>query len=193
MRNSESIAELSDVSPIANDDAAQSLPDVIGPGLSILFCGINPGLLAASTGHHFAGRGNRFWRVLHRAGFTQEEFRPENDRQLLNGGYGLTAAVARPTASADQLSKAEVQAAAAQFEQKIRHYAPRFIAFLGKVALAEMSGQREIEWGLQARNFGGARVWVLPNPSGLNRSFSLDALVSEYRELRIAAELTRFD
>ncbi|NVH76936.1 G/U mismatch-specific DNA glycosylase [Paraburkholderia sp. JPY432] len=193
MRNSESIAELSDVSPIANDDAAQSLPDVIGPGLSILFCGINPGLLAASTGHHFAGRGNRFWRVLHRAGFTQEEFRPENDRQLLNGGYGLTAAVARPTARADQLSKAEIQAAAAQFEQKIRHYAPRFIAFLGKVALAEMSGQREIEWGLQARNFGGARVWVLPNPSGLNRSFSLDALVSAYRELRIAAELTRFD
>ncbi|MGF6484348.1 TDG/mug DNA glycosylase family protein [Paraburkholderia sp. JPY419] len=193
MRNSESIAELSDVSPIANDDAAQSLPDVIGPGLSILFCGINPGLLAASTGHHFAGRGNRFWRVLHRAGFTQEEFRPENDRQLLKGGYGLTAAVARPTARADQLSKAEIQAAAAQFEQKIRHYAPRFIAFLGKVALAEMSGQREIEWGLQARNFGGARVWVLPNPSGLNRSFSLDALVSAYRELRIAAELTRFD
>ncbi|MEX3791450.1 MULTISPECIES: G/U mismatch-specific DNA glycosylase [unclassified Paraburkholderia] len=178
---------------MANDDAAQSLPDVIGPGLSILFCGINPGLLAASTGHHFAGRGNRFWRVLHRAGFTQEEFRPENDRQLLKGGYGLTAAVARPTARADQLSKAEIQAAAAQFEQKIRHYAPRFIAFLGKVALAEMSGQREIEWGLQARNFGGARVWVLPNPSGLNRSFSLDALVSAYRELRIAAELTRFD
>ncbi|RZF27528.1 G/U mismatch-specific DNA glycosylase [Paraburkholderia sp. UYCP14C] len=188
MRNSESIAALTDVSSVDNDDAAQSLQDIIRPGLSILFCGINPGLLAASTGHHFAGRGNRFWRVLHRAGFTDDEFRPEDDRRLLDHGYGLTAAVARPTARADQLSKTEIQAAAAQFELKIRHYAPRFVAFLGKMALAEMSGQRDIEWGLQARDFGGARAWVLPNPSGLNRSFSLDALVSAYRELRIAAE-----
>ncbi|WP_233851980.1 G/U mismatch-specific DNA glycosylase [Paraburkholderia sp. HD33-4] len=179
---------MADVSSVVNDYAGQSLPDIIQPGLSILFCGINPGLLAASTGHHFAGRGNRFWRVLHRAGFTDDEFRPENDRRLLNHGYGLTAAVARPTARADQLSKTEIQAAAAQFELKIRHYAPRFVAFLGKMALAEMSGQRDIEWGSQARDFGGARAWVLPNPSGLNRSFSLDALVSAYRELRIAAE-----
>jgi TDG/mug DNA glycosylase family protein len=91
------------------------------------------------------------------------------------------------------LSKAEIQAAAAQFELKIRHYAPRFIAFLGKVALAEMSGQRDIEWGMQALDFGGARAWVLPNPSGLNRSFNLDALVSAYRELRLAAESSNLD
>ena len=188
MRQHEANAEPPVVSSVLNDDSAQSLPDIIQPGLSILFCGINPGLQAASTGHHFAGRGNRFWKVLHRAGFTNDEFRPENDRQLLNHGYGLTAAVARPTARASQLSKAEIQASAAQFELKIRHYAPRFIAFLGKMALAEMSGQRDIEWGLQAREFGEARVWVLPNPSGLNRSFSLDALVSAYRELRLAAQ-----
>ncbi|WP_233838384.1 G/U mismatch-specific DNA glycosylase [Paraburkholderia sp. ZP32-5] len=176
---------------MTNADSAQTLRDVIAPGLSILFCGINPGLSAASTGHHFAGRGNRFWKVLHRAGYTSEEFRPENDRQLLTFGYGLTAAVARPTASASQLSRAEIQAAAAQLEQKVRQYAPRFIAFLGKMALAEISGRRDIEWGLQADNFGGARAWVLPNPSGLNRSFSLDALVSAYRELRIAADSMR--
>jgi TDG/mug DNA glycosylase family protein len=193
VRNHNSIAGPTGVSSVTNDDSAQSLPDVVQPGLSILFCGINPGLRAALTGHHFAGRGNRFWKVLHRAGFTNEEFRPENDRQLLNHGYGLTAAVARPTERADQLSKAEIQAAAAQFELKIRHYAPRFIAFLGKVALAEMSGQRDIEWGMQALDFGGARAWVLPNPSGLNRSFNLDALVSAYRELRLAAESSNLD
>jgi len=154
--------------------------------LSILFCGINPGMQAASTGRHFAGRGNRFWKVLHLAGFTKEEFRPENDRQLLQYGYGLTTAVSRPTARADELTKAEIQAAASQFELKIQRYAPRYIAFLGKMALSEMSGKRDIQWGLQAADFGGARAWVLPNPSGLNRGFSLDALVSAYRELRMA-------
>ena len=168
-------------------DSAQCLPDILAPGLSIVFCGINPGMRAATTGHHFAGRGNRFWKVLHLAGFTNEEFRPEHDQQLLQYGCGLTTAVARPTARADELSKTEIQAAAAQFELKIQRYAPEYVAFLGKMALSAMCGQRDIEWGLQPAAFGGARAWVLPNPSGLNRTFSLDALVTAYRELRIAA------
>jgi double-stranded uracil-DNA glycosylase len=170
----------------AHEAAPQSLPDVLAPGLSVVFCGINPGLRAAATGHHFAGRGNRFWRALHLAGFTPELLSPENDRQLLQYGYGLTAAVARPTARADELSRSEIEAGAAQFEAKIRHYAPGVIAFLGKAAIAAMSGRREIEWGLQPTGFGGARAWVLPNPSGLNRAFSLDALAAAYRELHIA-------
>jgi double-stranded uracil-DNA glycosylase len=172
-------------------DPVQQLADVIEPGLSILFCGINPGMNAASTGHHFAGRGNRFWRVLHLAGYTSEELRPENDRRLLQYGFGLTTAVARPTARADELSRAEIQSATAQLELKVRRYAPKGIAFLGKMALSEMTGERDIQWGPQAANFGGARTWVLPNPSGLNRSFSLDALVSAYRELRMAASAWR--
>ncbi|WP_051481191.1 G/U mismatch-specific DNA glycosylase [Paraburkholderia nodosa] len=184
MRSGDSLVEL------ANANSAPCLPDIIEPGLSILFCGINPGMRAAATGHHFDGRGNRFWRVLHRAGFTPEEFRPENDRELLQHGFGLTTAVSRATARADELSRAEIQAAAAQFERKVQHYAPRFIAFLGKMALAEMSGKRDIQWGLQSSQFGGACAWVLPNPSGLNRAFSLDALVSAYRELRIAAQIS---
>jgi len=170
-----------------HDNAIQPLPDIIAPGLQIVFCGINPGRSAASTGHHFAGRGNRFWRVLHLAGFTVETFRPENDRQLLESGYGLTAAVSRPTARSDELSRAEIQAAATQLEQKIRRCAPRYIAFLGKMALAGMSGKRDIGWGRQTDSFAGACAWVLPNPSGLNRAFSLDELVAAYRELRIAA------
>lgn len=190
MRNNDPMTELANVPSVANANPAHFLPDIIEPGLSVLFCGINPGMCAVSTGRHFAGRGNRFWRVLHRAGFTKEEFRPENDRQLLQHGFGLTTAVSRATARADELSRAEIRAAAAQFELKIQEYTPRFVAFLGKMALAEMSGKRDIQWGLQASKFGGARAWVLPNPSGLNRAFSLDALVSAYRELRIAAELS---
>jgi double-stranded uracil-DNA glycosylase len=169
----------------------QALPDIIEPGLAILFCGINPGMNAASTGHHFAGRGNRFWKVLHLAGYTNEELRPENDRQLLQYGFGLTAAVARPTARADELSRAEIQSAKAQLELKVQRYAPKVIAFLGKMALSEMTGERDIQWGPQAAGFGGARTWVLPNPSGLNRSFSVDALVSAYRELRVAVAASR--
>ncbi|HEV3427396.1 MAG TPA: G/U mismatch-specific DNA glycosylase [Paraburkholderia sp.] len=164
-----------------------SLPDIVEPDLAVLFCGINPGMRAAATGQHFAGRGNRFWRVLYLAGFTDAEFRPEDGHRLLQSGYGLTTAVTRPTARADQLSKAEIHAASAQFELKIRRYAPRYIAFLGKMALAEMTQTRDIAWGLQSADFAGARAWVLPNPSGLNRSFSLDALVAAYRELRVAA------
>lgn len=142
---------------------------------------------AAATGRHFAGRGNRFWRVLHLAGFTPEVLCPENDRQLLEYGYGLTTAVSRPTARADELSRSEIEAAALQFESKVRCHAPQFIAFLGKTAISGMSGKRDIQWGLQPAGFGGARAWVLPNPSGLNRAFGLDALANAYRELRIAA------
>ncbi|NML30561.1 G/U mismatch-specific DNA glycosylase [Paraburkholderia antibiotica] len=167
-------------------DSPRPLPDVLAPGLSLVFCGINPGVRAALAGHHFEGRSNRFWRAVHLAGFTPEQLRPEDDRSFLQYGCGLTTAVARPTARADELSREEISAAAIEFEQKIEHYAPRYIAFLGKMALAAISGQRDIEWGLQSGTFGGARVWVLPNPSGLNRAFNLDALVSAYRELRLA-------
>ncbi|KHK59181.1 DNA glycosylase [Burkholderia sp. A9] len=166
---------------------ADALPDIIAPQLDVLFCGINPGLTAAATGHHFAGRNNRFWRVLHLAGFTPDEIEPHDDRTILQYGCGLTAVVPRPTASADQLSHAEFIAAAAVFEQKIARHAPRFVAFLGKAAYAALSGQREIAWGLQPARMQRAAVWVLPNPSGRNRAFGSDELVDAYRQLRIAA------
>lgn len=167
--------------------SVRTLPDILAPHLSVIFCGINPGMSAASSGRHFAGRGNRFWRVVHMAGFTPIQLGPEDDHTFLKCGYGLTTAVARPSARADQLSRSEIEAATPAFEQKIARHAPRYIAFLGKMALSAMSGTRDIEWGAQRDTFGGARVWVLPNPSGLNRSFSLDALVSAYRELRVVA------
>jgi TDG/mug DNA glycosylase family protein len=173
---------------MAHPDSLQGLPDLLDTGLSVVFCGINPGLSAASTGHHFEGRGNRFWRVLHLAGFTREQLHSEDDRSLLQYACGLTTAVSRPTARAEQLSRSEIKAAAPEFERKITQYAPRYVAFLGKMAVSELIGKRDVDWGLQSVTFGGTRVWVLPNPSGLNRAFSLDALVSAYRELRLAVD-----
>ncbi|WP_166365573.1 G/U mismatch-specific DNA glycosylase [Pseudomonas akapageensis] len=166
--------------------AGGRLEDILAEHLAVVFCGINPGMTAAALGHHFAGRGNRFWRTLHLAGFTPQELRPENDRSILQYQCGLTAVVERPTARADQLSLDEFVAAAADFEAKIARHAPRFVAFLGKAAYCALSGQREVAWGLQATTFGNASVWVLPNPSGRNRAFTLDQLVDAYRQLCLA-------
>jgi TDG/mug DNA glycosylase family protein len=171
---------------------ADALPDIIAERLAAVFCGINPGLTAAAAGHHFSGRSNRFWRVIHLAGFTPEEILPENDRTILQYGYGLTAVVDRPTARADQLSTQDFIAAAAHFEQKIAFYAPGFVGFLGKAAYSALSGQREITWGSQPVPFGNAAVWVLPNPSGRNRAFTLDQLVNAYRQFYLAANLGQF-
>ncbi|WP_026359574.1 G/U mismatch-specific DNA glycosylase [Sphingomonas sp. PR090111-T3T-6A] len=163
-----------------------TLPDVIADDLLVLFCGINPGLRAAATGHHFMGRSNRFWRVLHLAGFTPHEIAPERDRDVLRYGCGMTSVVERPTARADQLSQEEFAAAATGFEHKVARYAPHHLAFLGKAAYSVLSGQREVGWGRQAAEMGTSRIWVLPNPSGRNRAFSLEQLVAAYRELRAA-------
>jgi len=166
---------------------ADELPDLIAAHLDVLFCGINPGMTAAATGHHFAGRSNRFWRVVHLAGFTPTEIPPQDDRAILRYGCGVTAVVKRPTASADQLSRAEFIAAAVAFEQKVARYGPRFVAFLGKAAYSALSGQREVAWGLQPARLQHASVWVLPNPSGRNLAFGLDDLVDAYRQLYLHA------
>ena len=162
------------------------LPDIIRPELDVLFCGLNPGLTSATAGHSFANRSNRFWRVMHLAGFTPVQLRPEDDRTLLEYRCGLTTAAPRPTVSAGELSRNEFTAGAAALETKIKTYAPRYVAFLGKPAYAAITGQRQLSWGRQSDRFGDAQVWILPNPSGLNRAFQLDALVAAYRELHDA-------
>lgn len=164
-----------------------TLPDIIAERLTVLFCGINPGLAAAAAGHHFAGRGNRFWRAVHLAGFTPEEILPENDHLFLQHGCGLTSVVKRPTARADELSPQEFHSAAAELKQKLARHGPRFVAFLGKAAYSALSGERDVAWGLQPSAMEGSAVWVLPNPSGRNRAFTLDHLVEAYRRLYLAA------
>lgn len=158
------------------------LIDIITNNLTAIFCGINPGLKSSEDGHHFSGRSNRFWKVLHEAGFTPHQIEAINDRSLLDFGYGLTTAVARPTSRADELSKEEFDNSLEIFKIKMMKFQPKYIAFLGKAAYKAFSGKKYIEWGLQTEDFCGAKVWVLPNTSGLNRGFSLDDLVVSYGE-----------
>jgi len=158
------------------------LTDIIAVHLNVIFCGINPGLKSADEGYHFSGRSNRFWRVLHQSGFTPYEIQAVNDTSILDFGYGLTTAVTRATSRADELSKEEFDESLEAFKVKITEFQPRYIAFLGKAAYKAFSKKKEILWGKQSDDFCGARVWVLPNTSGLNRGFSLDDLVTSYRE-----------
>jgi len=166
------------------------LPDIIAARLDVLFCGINPGMAAAAAGHHFVGRSNRFWQVIHRAGFTPEQISAEEDQTLLRYGCGITSVVRRPTAGADELSPEEFALAAGEFGSKIALHAPHFVAFLGKVAYAGLTGQRTIDWGPQTARMHGAAVWVLPNPSGRNRAFTLDRLVGAYHDLYLQVRAT---
>jgi double-stranded uracil-DNA glycosylase len=159
-------------------------PDLLATGLDVIFCGINPASTAAADGHNFSNRSNRFWAVLHQAGFTDTRLRPEDERQLLGYGCGITAVVPRPTQKASDIRADEFRWARTAFEAKIRRYEPRVVAFLGKRALSAMLATSDIAWGRQPSRFVGAIAWVLPNPSGLNRRFNLDALVGAYAELR---------
>lgn len=165
------------------------LPDILAPGLSVVFCGINPGLGSAAAGHHFMNRSNRFWKAIHLAGFTPALVEAANDRSILLHGCGLTTAVERPTVRADELGRHEYSAARDRLDAKIRKYAPRYIAFLGKPAYSAISARRDVAWGRQDLPFAGASAWVLPNPSGLNRAFKLDDLVAAYRQLYEAARV----
>ena len=165
------------------------LPDIISTSLHVVFCGINPGMRSAAVGLHFANRSNRFWRVLHRAGFTAKQLEPEQARLLLEYGFGITSAVTRPTISATDLRRADYIAARPAFERKMAKYRPRYVAFLGKPAFSAFMNQRDISWGLQPTTFGGSAVWVLPNPSGLNRAFTLGLLTDAYRQLFEATSL----
>ena len=163
-------------------------PDILAKNLDVVFCGLNPAASAISDGHNFSNRSNRFWSALHLAGFTDVRLSPLDERKLLRYGCGITAVVNRPTKSAAEVSSSEYRSARPEFEAKIRRYAPRCVAFLGKRALSTMIEQSHLDWGEHVSGFAGTMAWVLPNPSGLNRSFTLDALVVAYSELRVALD-----
>jgi double-stranded uracil-DNA glycosylase len=161
-----------------------SLLDILSDNLSVVFCGLNPGLSAAAAQHHFVGRGNRFWRVIHLAGFTPTQIDPEDDASVLSFGLGLTAVVDRPTAGATDIADEEFIAGGAELSRKIERYKPRNVAFLGKAAYSAIVKSRDVSWGRQVAPIAEATAWVLPNPSGRNLGFSLDDLVEMYGRLR---------
>jgi double-stranded uracil-DNA glycosylase len=167
--------------------AGRRLQDVIAPGLKVLFCGINPGLYSAATGHHFARPGNRFWPALHAAGFTPRLLHPSEKAFALKCGFGLTNLVARATASADELAPSEFIAGRKKLALKVRRFKPRAVAFLGLGAYRHAFGQPRAGFGEQPELFEGARVWVLPSPSGLNANYQLGALIELFRTLKKAS------
>jgi TDG/mug DNA glycosylase family protein len=168
--------------------AGKTIPDVLARDLSVLFCGINPGLYTAAVGHHFGRPGNRFWPTLHRAGFTARLFAPSEQRELLELGYGITNIVARATATADQLTSEELVEGAKVLVRKIKRYRPRYLAVVGIGAYRTAFERPRAKLGLQDETIGTTRVWVLPNPSGLNANYQADALAALFRELRITAD-----
>jgi double-stranded uracil-DNA glycosylase len=164
-----------------------TVPDVIVPGLAVLFVGINPGLYSAAVGHHFARPGNRFWPALHEAGFTPRLLRPDEDGELPAWGLGITNLVSRATAAASELSAEELRRGRVTLEAKVARYSPAWTAFVGIGAYATAFGRRKVLLGLQEERIEGSRTWLLPNTSGLNAHYTPARFAELLRELREAA------
>ena len=168
--------------------AGKTVPDVIAPGLRVLFCGINPGLYTAAVGHHFARPGNRFWPALHASGFTGRLLSPFEEHELLGLGLGITNVVAHATVAAAELTPADFIKGGRLLRNKIRRFQPKFVAVLGVGAYRVAFAQPKAVVGVQKELIHGARVWVLPNPSGLNANYQLPDLTRLFQALRLASE-----
>jgi TDG/mug DNA glycosylase family protein len=166
----------------------RTLIDLVGPGLKVLFVGINPGLYSGVTGHHFARPGNRFWPALHLAGITPRRLQPAEEQELLALGYGITGMVRRATATAQELNPHEYREGARRLEETVRVYAPKLICFLGIGAYRTGFDRPKAQLGRQEETIVETPVWVLPNPSGLNAHFRLEDFARMLAEVREAAE-----
>ena len=171
--------------------AIGDVPDVVKPGLAVLFCGINPGTRSGQLGQHFARPGNRFWKVLHLSGFTDRQLRPHEQWSLLDYGIGITNLVARTSAAASELSSAELHDGASLLENKVAVLAPRWMAIVGVLAYRLAFARPKAVIGRQVETIGfGSGLWVLPNPSGLQARYQLADMVDLYSELRRASKVS---
>jgi TDG/mug DNA glycosylase family protein len=162
----------------------RTIPDLVGPDLRVLLVGINPGLMSTAIGHHFGNPANRLWPVLHQAGFTPRRLHPMESAELLRHGVGITNLVARATATAAELSAAEIRAGVGPLTRVVATYAPRYVAFLGLTSYRTAFGRPGATIGEQPERLAGAGVWLLPNTSGLNAHYQLPDLVAVFRALR---------
>lgn len=170
----------------AAQDAA--IPDLIGPDLRVLFCGINPGLYSGATARHFARPGNRFWPTLHRSGFTDRLLTPWDADAMLQAGLGVTNLVNRTTATAAELEPGEVRAGGVRLVATAERQRPAFVAILGVTAYRTAFGRPRAAIGPQDERIGPSSLWVLPNPSGLNAHYQLPQLAEVFAEFRRAVE-----
>jgi TDG/mug DNA glycosylase family protein len=175
----------------------QMLDDRVRPPVRVLFVGINPGLRSAAIGHHFAGYSNRFWKLLYDSGLVPEQLRAEDDARLPEWGLGLTNLIPRPTAGIDSLRPQEYKAGERALRRKVRRWKPEVVALVGVTLYRALFSQRargeparQPSCGLQPETFEGARVFVLPNPSGRNANYSYARMLESFTELnRVASEL----
>lgn len=163
--------------------------DLIDHGLKILFCGINSGLYSAATGYHFARPGNRFWKAVHLAGFTDRQLDPSEEHEFLELGYGITGFCRRATASASELTKEEIIEGGKRLVKRVETYRPHILAVLAMTAYRTAFTRPKAKLGLQEEKIGETKIWLLPNPSGLNANYQLPDFVRLFTELKKASEL----
>ncbi len=163
------------------------------PGLRVLFVGINPGTRSARIGHHFAGYSNRFWKLLYESGLVSVSLTCEQDARLLEWGYGLTNLIARPTTGIGDLTRDEYAAGRRMLLRKISRSRPQVVALVGltvhhvlfpRKARDRGTAREPLRLGLQAGPLHGARVFLLPNPSGRNANFSYAEMLAAFRSLK---------
>ena len=165
----------------------RTLPDHVRPGLRVLFVGINPGLRSAALGHHFAGHSNRFWRLLREAALVSEPIGYAEDARLLEWGFGITNLIARPTAGVGELRPEEYARGRLRLRSRLARWRPQVVALVGvSLYRAVFPDKRRapVRPGLQEERLHGARVFVLPNPSGRNAHFSYAQMLAVFRGLR---------
>lgn len=165
-----------------------TVPDVVGPGLHVLFCGINPGVRSGELGQHFARPGNRFWKVLYGAGFTDRLLTPSEQWHLLDYGLGVTNLVSRTSRAASDITPHELRTGAVELADKASRLAPQWVAVVGVQAYRTAFSRLKARVGRQPETIGssGSGLWVLPNPSGLQAHYQLPEMISMFAELRAA-------
>jgi double-stranded uracil-DNA glycosylase len=166
--------------------SAGAVPDVLGPDLRVVFCGINPGRVSAAAGAHFANPRNDFWRLLHDAGFTPRELTPDEQLRALDHGIGLTNAVFRTTRGSGDLRRGDFAGAADRLESIARDLRPAWFAFVGKEAYRGAFGERP-EFGLQERRLAATRLFVLPSTSPANAAVPYAERLRWFRDLAARA------
>ena len=172
-------------------DILPPLRDRIRLPVRVLLVGINPGVRSSQVGHHFAGPSNRFWKLLYESRLVPEPIGFADDDRLPEWGIGITNLIPRPTPGIDTLRPEEYVAGAKTLRRKIRRVKPEMVAFVGVTLFRSVFGRRpgqSVELGLQAERIEGARVFVLPNPSGRNANFSYGQMLDAFVRLRRAME-----